>query len=649
MSQLSSAIATTVTTSAPRWTRLHPALRKLLFILRYIVITSLAAVVLVWAAEAILRGSASGATSFLLAPAQPGLATVGLVALVLTGADAFMRRGFQSVLLVGPIVLSLAWVGREKLSYLGAPPYPTDFLYARQILELMPLMIAERPAAAVAIVVSIALGLALMLLLWRWSRRLPAMGWTGRVARLAVSLPVLAYFATHMDYASHSPLRSSLKISPKMWDQKANYAHNGLVLAFAFNLPMANVAAPAGYSHNAIAAINPVDPVYIPTRRPDIIMVMSESFWDPTRLPGTTLSPDPIEFTRSLQSGHVFSPEFGGMTANVEFEALTGFSNALLPYGSIPYQQYVRGEMPSLASFLRQEGYQTLAIHPFQSWFWNRRNVYEAFGFDRFLSEDAMEPLEKRGRLASDAALTERIIAEADASLDPIFVFSVTLQNHGPYEPGRYPDERIAVETTAGGSTPEAIRTFSEGMVDSDQALRRLIEWAQARERETIIVYFGDHLPPLGAHWVSTGFMDRNVSNRFGEPDALTRERETPLVIWSNRKGAAPKTGTISPAFLPLHTLQAARMTHPFYTGFLGTVHESWRVVDRHMLTDSDGNSTTEWTRTGMIDPLLRDYRLIQYDTMFGARHGAERFFPDEPGGHSWIAQPARQLLRPTG
>ena len=80
---------------------------------------------------------------------------------------------------------------------------------------------------------------------------------------------------------------------------------------------------------------------------------MSESFWDPTKLPGVTITPDPIPTMRELRSGSMFSPEFGGMTANIEFEALTGFSNAFLPYGSIPYQQYVRRQL-SLARHLPQ-------------------------------------------------------------------------------------------------------------------------------------------------------------------------------------------------------------------------------------------------------------------------------------------------------
>lgn len=141
-----------------------------------------------------------------------------------------------------------------------------------------------------------------------------------------------------------------------MWDQKENYAHNGFTMAFILNVPMATVFAPEGYSPEAIAAIEPpaqLIPAAFDSSKPDVIMVMSRSFWDPTRLPGVAFSADPIPTVRAEQSGHVFSPEFGGMTANVEFEALTGFSKAFLPSGSIPYQQYIRRPLPSLASFSR--------------------------------------------------------------------------------------------------------------------------------------------------------------------------------------------------------------------------------------------------------------------------------------------------------
>ena len=273
---------------------------------------------------------------------------------------------------------------------------------------------------------------------------------------------MLAMFASIMDYATFSWTRDRLQIIPMMWDQKENYAFNGFTLAFALNLPMANVPAPAGYSAEAIGDIPGFPAASVPADKPDIIIVMSESFWDPTKLPGVTITPDPIPTVRETRSGSMFSPEFGGMTANIEFEALTGFSNAFLPYGSIPYQQYIHGAVPSLATFLQGEGYATRALHPFSEWFWNRSPVYQAFGFDRFLSEERMPPIAKRGPLASDAAFTEEIIRQADLMRKPFFFFAVTLQGHGPYEPEplsrRHPQGRRAGERMGEGFDPVLYR-----------------------------------------------------------------------------------------------------------------------------------------------------------------------------------------------
>ncbi|TIX47830.1 MAG: hypothetical protein E5V33_30760, partial [Mesorhizobium sp.] len=157
---------------------------------------------------------------------------------------------------------------------------------------------------------------------WRlWRRKVPILSRKGRLARLTLTVPLLAFFVSIMDYATFSWTRDRLQIIPIMWDQKENYASNGFALAFALNVPMAHVSAPSGYSDKAIAAIErPQVTASVPDEKPDIIVVMSESFWDPTKLPGVTITPDPIPNVRALRSGYMFSPEFGGMTANIEFE-----------------------------------------------------------------------------------------------------------------------------------------------------------------------------------------------------------------------------------------------------------------------------------------------------------------------------------------
>lgn len=599
--------------------------------------TAVAAILLAIAVEALARGSGRAAFEFFAELNRPAWTTAFILAVAMVAIDAALGRRYRSVFLLAPPLLALAWVGSQKAVYLGDPLYPADFLYYRQIVELMPLLARDRPLTVVAMVVSTVGGVLLLFLGWRLAaRHCGRLGFGSRMARLAIALPVLAFFVSIMDYRAFSWTRDRLDVIPRMWDQKDNYASNGFVLAFALNLPMATVAAPAGYSAEAIARIV-TEAAAVPVaanERPDVVIVMSESFWDPTRLPGVSITPDPIQTARSLRSGEVFSPEFGGMTANVEFEALTGFSNAFLPYGSIPYQQYVRTSIPSLASFFRDQGYATTALHPFQGWFWNRSAVYDAFGFDRFLSEENLPALEKRGPLASDAAMTEELIRLADAEKKPVFIFAVSLQGHGPYEPGRYTDATHRVAAPGlNDRTRDSVLSFAEGAADADRGLARLIEWAKRRERPTVIAFFGDHLPPLGEAYVQTGYMKEPVASRRAPLKQMKAEHETPLVIWSNRTGSPADLGTISPAFLPLEVLKAAGMEHPYYTGFLGMVRDRFPVIDRHLLVDRNGQAVSDWARGKAVDPLIRDFRLLQYDVMFGDRHASGGFFPGSKNG----------------
>ncbi|WP_292858504.1 LTA synthase family protein [Mesorhizobium sp.] len=601
-------------------------------VLRYGLISLAISAVLVFAIELIVRGDVAGTASFFLQPLKPGWTTIIVFALILIGLDAILGRSHQSLMIVAPLTLSLAFVGHQKSHYLGDPLYPTDFLYARQIFALLPLLVRDRPMTALAMVAGIVAGLSLLVYGWRlWRRKVPALSHKGRLARLALAVPLLAFFVSIMDYATFSWTRDRLQIIPMMWDQKENYASNGFALAFALNVPMAHVTAPPGYSEKTIAAIErPQTTASVPDEKPDIIVVMSESFWDPAKLPGVAITPDPIPTVRALRSGSMFSPEFGGMTANIEFEALTGFSNAFLPAGSIPYQQYVRTPTPSMATFLKSEGYRARAIHPGTNWFWNRGAVYADFGFNDFKSEETLPPMEKRGPLASDASMTDEIIREADASDDPVFFFAVSLQNHGPYEPNRYENPTHSVDAPISQWARASLLSYAEGSADADRGLQRLIEWAKKRERPTIVAFFGDHLPPLGPVYVETGFLKDNVAPRKEPtPEAALEHHETPLVIWSNRSGPVEGLGTVSPAFLPYHILTAAGITHPYYTGFLGEMRERYRVVDRNMLLTPAGQATLDWSRQKDIDPAISDFRLIQYDMMFGKRDAAPDFFPE--------------------
>ncbi|WP_442953932.1 LTA synthase family protein [Pararhizobium sp.] len=588
------------------------------------------AIAIVFIVEVIARSSFSDTLAYFMDPMRPAWTTVGIFFLVFLSVDAILGREQKSVLLLAPLALIPAFVSHQKQIYLSDPLYPTDFLFGRQIMELMPVLVRDRPWTAVGMVVGIVVFLALFVWSVRYAwRNFPKLSGKARLIRLAIAVPVLTAFVSLMDYNSFSWVRDRLNVIPMMYDQTENYRHNGFIMAFGLNLPMANVTAPAGYMLDAIDKI-PTKPVGAGTshrRKPDVIVLMSESFWDPTQLPNVKLSPDPMPTVRAMQSGTVFSPEFGGMTANVEFEALTGFSNAFLPYGSIPYQQYVRNPIPSLATFFRGEGYVSRAVHPFQKWFWNRSAVYKAFGFQQFRSEENMPPMQKRGIFASDESLTKEIIRQADALRDPFFFFAVTLQGHGPYEANRYVKNTIKVEGDMPLADKQVLATYAQGIKEADDSLKMLMDWAKTRDRETIIVLFGDHLPPLNTVYSSTGYMKGITAERKGPLGQMKKQHETPLVVWSSKTGVQKDIGSISPAFLSYNILKTAGFEHPYYTGFLGKVYDRFRIIDRYMTVDTKGEALPDWSRKKSVDSTIRDYRFLQHDMMFGKRYGMDRFF----------------------
>lgn len=604
------------------------ALRLLLSLL----LTLLFSLSLVVAVEWIARGELTPVWLYLMSPSRPGLATIGLVMLAMLILDALAGRAHLSALVVTPLLLVPAFISSQKQHFLSDPLYPSDFLFARQIVELMPVMVRDRPWAAVGLGIGIVVGLAATALLGRYVwKHAAALSRRERMGRLSVCLPFAALFVSQMDPTQYSFIREKLGIIPIVWDQTENYNHNGFVIAFALNLPMADVKSPVGYGPNAIDAIPARNYGYLsgPREKPDVIMLMSESLWDPTRLSNVTFTPDPMPTIRARQSGNVFSPEFGGMTANVEFEALTGFSNAFLPYGSIPYQQYVRRPLPSLATFFRGEGYTARALHPFSGWFWNRNEVYRAFGFEEFHTEETLPTMDKRGMFAADDSLMKEIMREGDAAERPFFFFAVTLQGHGPYEANRYAENTVHIDGNLSEDDRETLATYAQGVREADGSLRMLMDWAERRNRETIIVLWGDHLPPLGNVYPNTGYMPQQVAARKAPLDVMRKEHETPLVIWSSKKGLRADIGTISPSQLPYQLLKTAGYEHPFYTGFLGRVQKKYSIVDRYQLATRDNQAFPDWARKEQdIDPIIREYRYLQFDMMFGRQQGLERFFP---------------------
>lgn len=222
----------------------------------------------------------------------------------------------------------------------------------------------------------------------RWRKRF----WGIRIAGAAVFAVLIGSF-THMLHLDSTILRYGMY--DKLFTPAVMSKRDGTAVAFLMELKYISVDKPAGYSADAAAEIlAPFEEEdtaqQLPGTRPNIIVIMNEAFSDPAVLGAFETNVDYMPYIHSVLSGHIKNTisgylnvsVLGGNTANTEFEFLTGNTMAFLPQGSVPYQQYLKRETPSLASHLKTLGYETVAMHPYNSTGWDRNKVYPLLGFD---------------------------------------------------------------------------------------------------------------------------------------------------------------------------------------------------------------------------------------------------------------------------
>ncbi|AEI41127.1 LTA synthase family protein [Paenibacillus mucilaginosus] len=315
---------------------------------------------------------------------------------------------------------------------------------------------------------------------------------------------------------------------------------------------------------------------------PNIIIVLSEAFWDPTQLPGLQFSRDPIPFFHSLQKsfphGTMLSPMFGGGTANVELEVLTGLSYRFFPPDSVVYEQYIKQPTPSLATILSAQGYKATAIAPFHQWFFTSTDVYRYLGFSRFIPLEFFNPDEFVGPYMGDAAVARRITEESERSPGPDFIFANTMENHYHYYPGKF--KRNTIDVKGDGVSAETIgltETLAQGMSGADRMLQSLVSHYSTVREPTIIVFFGDHLPSLEKY---NAYVDTGYISGPDDPDFLEKMYHVPLVIWNNYmpRGEAEKLH-MSPSFLGPHVLKMAGREGSDYTDYLGELSKKLPVL----------------------------------------------------------------------
>ncbi len=376
--------------------------------------------------------------------------------------------------------------------------------------------------------------------------------------------------------------------------------------------------------------------------KPNVIVVLSESFWDVTQLPNIEISSDPIPTFRALSeqyaSGRLISPTYGGVTSNVEFEFLTGLTCKYFPAESNVYATFLRGETPSLASYFKSMGYECTAIHSYKRKFFKRHKVYSYFGFDEFLAEDDFESPEIKGNFISDRELAKKIIEEFEANDDgPQFIFSVSMQNHMPYFlPDYYPDNKFEVKSDLLDEDDlYRIKNYCQGISDADASLKMLVDYFSKVEEPTVILFFGDHLPALdenAAIYKKLGFI-KDSYLIFSDPENITDEvleecgklLSTSFVLWNNFGQEKAEAENMSVNFLGTYLLDYLGLEKPEFNSFLWDMYNNTPVVGHYFTVDKDGKMTKsvpeKYKRYDEV------YRIVQNDIVFGDKKLKDLFY----------------------
>lgn len=528
------------------------------------------------------------------------------------------------------IILGIA--NYNKMTYRVEPLFPSDFKQILQLKDIIPMISGSLSITQIVLILALFI-VGCYIIFYLPKIMLPK----SFRAIVAIGTAVMVFSFLFYPKTFIQEFLKYSKVTAIKWEQQENYQKNGFVFAFLSNMQGSGFPKPEGYSKEKIIEIakryqqtdsdmNDVSK----QERPNIIYLMNEAFWDPTLLPNATFSEDPMKNVRELMevhtSGKSLSPAFGGATANAEFEALTGFSSYILPSGSIPYQDIIdkKSFIPSIVSNLESEGYRSLAMHPYKRYFYKRNKVYETLSFEKFLDMDTMANKEKSGPIISDESVSNEITDNIKNQKKPMFIHAVTMQNHLPYNPGRYESNSIDV---SGLSTKanEELEVYTEGIKQADAALKLLIDEIEKLEEPTMIVFWGDHLPALG--------IDRSVYKEGGfvsdeNPDLQEkRYSETPLLIYSNFPVENKKLETISPSYLGPIVYDLIGLEKPPFYNLLDQLKAELPGLKKSVVLDSDQHIVKQLSKKQ--NQLLEDYKYIQYDLLVGNQYSKSILFPD--------------------
>lgn len=460
-------------------------------------------------------------------------AHLGLWTLALCVVLAICQRPYFAGLLVLAELLFFAIVNNAKVRALREPFVYQDFEYFTDVLK-HPRLLLPYLGIGQALVVCAAFGIAIFLGL-ALEPALPDR--TGTSAFVTGLLTLAGIGAALLWIGTPRPLPPTFNPAADMrrFGQLASLWYYGLAERGKPALPEAPRFAPPmrGGAPGAL---------------PHIVVVQSESFFDARRLhagirPELLAQFDAIRRS-AIQYGCLHVPAWGGNTARSEFAFLTGLGSARLGINLFnPYRKLAQRAVPTLAGFLKRAGYRTVCVHPYPVSFYSRDTAYPALGFDAFVDLEDFHSAQRYGPYVSDQAVSDKVGELLEGAEQPLLVFAITMENHGPLHLERVAAgdvERLYVSPPPPGY--DDLTVYLRHLANADRMMGTLRERLDRSQRDAWLCWYGDHVPILPRVYDATAFADGR----------------TDYFIWG--KGRPPGAGT--PVDIRVEDLGATLLEH---------------------------------------------------------------------------------------
>lgn len=449
---------------------------------------------------------------------------------------------------------------------------------------------------------------------------------------------------------------------PSMWDSVYDAQRNGPLVAFTRQLNPKVMVKPDDYSEETmkqVAARYEKAAKKINAKRSanmtdsTVIYVLSESFSDPSRVPGLKVNKDSIPNIRKIKqnttSGLMLSSGYGGGTANLEYMGLSGLSMANFDSSlTSPYQQLVPSEhwTPTINQMWGASK-NSIGLHPYESSMYSRATNYKKFGFSHFYTLTGPDVISHQDKIddspyVSDEATYQSTLEEVRKTKSNQFLQVITMQNHMPYHDWYKHNDFKASSTTGKplkDDEKESIETYQKGASLTDGATAGFLSELDKLDKPVTVVFYGDHLPGI-------------YSSASADDDNSLALHQTDYFIWSN-KASGTQGNKIdnaeysSPNFFVAQAAEHMDAKVSPYLAFLTEMHskisameppvvnniQGWdRIPEgQNIYLNSKGEPMAEDDFDAETKQLLADYRLIQYDITTGKNYLKDTSFMDLP------------------